>query len=156
MAGFRQLLSRWVRDKMAAISQMTFSSGFPWVKTFEFWIKFHWTRHIWGIWKLWPALVIIFKIGFKSLIFFGLCNLEIWWMTSKNNRVPLLYYIKLCASFQSHRCIQTGVTVQKWSIWVKTGDIFAHMTLKFDGWPWKTIGHLFYATSNFDSLCIIS
>ena len=23
------------------------------------------------------------------------------------------------------------------------------VTLKFDGWPWKTIGHLFYATSSF-------
>ena len=23
------------------------------------------------------------------------------------------------------------------------------MTLKFDGWPWKTIGHLFYAASSF-------
>ena len=23
------------------------------------------------------------------------------------------------------------------------------MTLKFDGWPWKTIGHLYYATSSF-------
>ena len=23
------------------------------------------------------------------------------------------------------------------------------MTLQFDGWPWKTIGHLFYATSSF-------
>ena len=23
------------------------------------------------------------------------------------------------------------------------------MTLKFDGWPWKTIEHLFYATSSF-------
>ena len=22
-------------------------------------------------------------------------------------------------------------------------------TLKFDGWPWKTIGHLFFATSSF-------
>ena len=22
-------------------------------------------------------------------------------------------------------------------------------TLKFDGWPWKTIGHLFYASSSF-------
>ena len=21
--------------------------------------------------------------------------------------------------------------------------------MKFDGWPWKTIGHLFYATSSF-------
>ena len=23
------------------------------------------------------------------------------------------------------------------------------MTLKFDEWPWETIGHLFYATSSF-------
>ena len=26
---------------------------------------------------------------------------------------------------------------------------FNRVTLKFDGWPWKTIGHLFYATSSF-------
>ena len=38
--------------------------------------------------------------------FFSLCDLEIWWMTSKNNRA-LLYYIKLCASFQIHRWSQT-------------------------------------------------
>ena len=25
----------------------------------------------------------------------------------------------------------------------------ARVTLKFDGWPQKTIGHLFYATSSF-------
>ena len=31
--------------------------------------------------------------------FFSPCDLEIWWMTSKNNRAPLLYYIKLCALF---------------------------------------------------------
>ena len=29
--------------------------------------------------------------------FFSPCDLEIWWMTLKNNRAPLLYYIKLCA-----------------------------------------------------------
>ena len=27
--------------------------------------------------------------------------------------------------------------------------ILSCMTLKFDGWPWKTIGHLFYTTSSF-------
>ena len=26
---------------------------------------------------------------------------------------------------------------------------FSRVTLKFDGWPSKTIGHLFYATSSF-------
>ena len=77
-------------------------------------------------------------------------DLAIWWMTLKNNRAPLLYYMKLCATFQSHWHIQTGITVRKRSIRVKiswTG------WLKIDVWPWKTIGHLFYTTS---SLCIIS
>ena len=27
---------------------------------------------------------------------------------------------------------------------------FSRVTLKFDGWPWKTIGHLFYATTSFE------
>ena len=26
---------------------------------------------------------------------------------------------------------------------------WSRVTLKFDGWPWKTIGQLFYATSSF-------
>ena len=32
---------------------------------------------------------------------------------------------------------------------MKIGDFLFCVTLKFDGWPWKTIGHLFYATSSF-------
>ena len=70
-------------------------------------------------------------------------------MTLKNNRAPLLYYIKLCASFQTHWWIQTAVTVHKRSIWVKIGNFLSCVTLKFDGWPWQTIWHLFYATSSF-------
>ena len=35
------------------------------------------------------------------------CDLEIWWMTLKNNRAPLQCYFKLCASFLSHWWIQT-------------------------------------------------
>ena len=31
----------------------------------------------------------------------------------------------------------------------KSTIFFSHVTLKFDGWPWKTIGHLFNATSSF-------
>ena len=81
--------------------------------------------------------------------FFVPYDLEIWWMTLKNNRAPLLCYIKLCASFQSHWWIQTGVTVWKRSIRVKIGDFLSRVTLKFDGWPWKTIGHLFYLASSF-------
>ena len=67
----------------------------------------------------------------------------------KKIRVHLLYYIKLCASFQIHRWIQTEVRVWKRSIRVKIGDFLSRVTLKYDGWPWKTIGHLFYTTSSF-------
>ena len=59
----------------------------------------------------------------SNLQFFHLCDHEIWWITSKNNRALLLYYIKL--SLQIHWWIQT------------------------DGWPWKTIVHLFYTTPSF-------
>ena len=41
------------------------------------------------------------------------CDLEIWWMTFKNNTAPLLCYFKLCAAFHSHWWIQSGVTVRK-------------------------------------------
>ena len=51
-------------------------------------------------------------------------------MTSKNNKAPLLYYIKLCASFQIHSCIKTGVTVRKPSIRVKIGDFFVPRDLE--------------------------
>ena len=70
-------------------------------------------------------------------------------MTLKNNRASLLWYFKLCASFHTHWWIQNGVAVRKRSIWVKFDDFKSRVTLKFDGWPWKTIGHIFYATSSF-------
>ena len=78
------------------------------------------------------------------------CDLEIWRMTLKNNRASLLCYFKLYASFRSHWWIQAGVTVRKQrTVWVKIDDFFSRVTLQFDVWPWKTIGHLFYATSSF-------
>ena len=92
--------------------------------------------------------VILYKLDW-NLWFWGLCDLEIWWMTSKNNRAPILYYIKLCALFKSHRRKQIGVTVQKRSTRVKISNFFPPVTLKFDGWPRKTIGHLFYTMLSF-------
>ena len=59
------------------------------------------------------------------------CDLEIWRMTLKNNRAPLLSNIKLYASFHHHMRIQTGVTVRKRLSWVVTS-----VTLTFDLWPW--------------------
>ena len=137
--------------------------------------------------------------------YFVRCYLEIRWMTLENNRAHLLYYIKLCASFQIHRwnqsCVtirkilirvdidffcpvgpwnsmddieiqkghlfyttlsfvhhfkamgefklESGVTVRKRSIPVKISIFLYRVTLKFDRWPWKTVGHLSYAASGF-------
>ena len=80
-------------------------------------------------------------IWVKIDYFFAPCYFEIWQMTLKNNRAPFQCYFKLCASFRSYEWIQIGVTVQKRPILVKI-DIFSHVTSKFYGWHWKTIGHL--------------
>ena len=81
--------------------------------------------------------------------FFVLCYLEIWRLTLKTKRAPLQCCFKLCASFHSHQWIQTRVTVRKRPIWVKIDVFLSCVILKFDRWPWKTKGHLFYATSSF-------
>ena len=47
------------------------------------------------------------------------------------------------------RKLKFELSIWKRSIWVKIGDIWSRVTLKFDRWPCKTIGHLFYATSIF-------
>ena len=116
-----------------------------------------WLKHYWNvILPMWnkanlrdqiaaTGLVILFKLD-SNRPFFSLCDLEIWWMTSKNSRAPLLHHIKLCASSQTPRWIHTGVTVRICSIWVKISDFLSRVTLKFDGW---TIGHLFYGTLSF-------
>ena len=97
------------------------------------------------------GLVILLELD-SNRQFFNLCDLEIWWMTSKNYRAHLLSNIKLCASFHHHMWIQTWVTIRKrlswflplwpWPlkhpIWVKIDDFFTRMTLKFDRWPWET------------------
>ena len=70
-------------------------------------------------------------------------------MTLKNNRAPLLYYVKLCASFQIHWWSQIWVTGWKRSSRIKIGDFLSRVTLKIDVWPWKIIGHLSYAASHF-------
>ena len=67
----------------------------------------------------------------------------------EKNRTYHLCHFKLCASFCSHQSIQTGVTVRKLPFRVKFGNFWSRMTLKFYGWPWNTIGHLFNATSSF-------
>ena len=107
------------------------------------------TRQIWGIWKLRPAYSPETPNLGQNRWCFVPCDLEIWWMTLENNRASLLCCFKLCATFHSHQWIQAGVTVRKCPIWVKFDYFESCVTLKFDGWPWKTIGRLFNATSSF-------
>ena len=88
------------------------------------------------------------QIG-SNLTIFCPRDIKISIMTLKNNRAPFLYPFKLYASSHSHWCIEIWVTFRKLSNWVKIDDFLPPVTLKFDRWPWKTIGHLFYAHSSF-------
>ena len=94
------------------------------------------------------GLVILLKLG-SNRRFFSPCDLKIWWITSKNYKAPLLHYINLCAPSQTPRWIQTRVLVRKCSIRVKIGNFLSRVTYKFDGWPWKIKGKLFYVASSF-------
>ena len=88
------------------------------------------------------------EFGSKS-IFCWPCDLEIWRMTLKSNTAPLLSNIKLCASLHYHIGTQTWVTVRECKIWTNIGNFLSRITLIFDGWTWKKIGHLTLATSSF-------
>ena len=63
---------------------------------------------------------------------FVACDLEMWRMTLKNNRAPLLSNTKLCASFHLHMWFRTGVTVRK-----PLNGVLTSATLTFDLWPWS-------------------
>ena len=83
-------------------------------------------------------LVRKLPIWIKFWQFLELCDLEIWRMTLRNNRAPLLSNIKLNASFHHHMWIQTWVTVRKRSSWVVT-------SVTFDLWPWPSAWTLLWS-----------
>ena len=107
------------------------------------------TRQIWGSWKLRPAYSPEMPNLGQNRWSFVPCDLEIWLMTLENNRASLICCFKLCATFHSH------LVNSNWSYSPETTNLgqiqrfFSRVTLKFDVWPYKTIGHLFYATSSF-------
>ena len=90
------------------------------------------------------------QFGSKS-VFFVLCDLDDRYLTDdlEKNRAPLKCYFKLCASFRSHRCIQSGVTVRK-----RPSTIFVAM------WPWNLMDDIEkqYGTypKQHQALCMIS
>ena len=120
------------------IWQMTLRNNrAPLLCHFKLYVSFHthWWIQIW-------VTVRKRSIWVKIDDFFEPCDLEILRMTLKNNRASLLCYFKLCVSFHTHWWFPIWVTVRKRPIWVKCDDVLSRVTLKFDGWPWKTIGHL--------------
>ena len=70
------------------------------------------------------------QFGSKSAIF---CPVWSWNLTDdlENNKVPLLSYFKLCASFHNHWWIQTGVTVWQPQNW----DKICFCLCDIDLWP---------------------
>ena len=80
------------------------------------------------------GLVILLKLD-SNCWFLSPCDLQIWWMTSKNNRAPLLYYVKLWASLQTHWWIQTWVTSGN-AQFRSESAIFCLV------WPWKLMDDL--------------
>ena len=63
-------------------------------------------------------------------LYFVRCDLEIWPMTFKNNRTPLLCYFKFCASFRHHCWIQMELQCRNVQFGSKS-KIF------LDVWPWN-------------------
>ena len=99
------------------------------------------TRQIWGIWKLWPA----YSPETPNLSQNRWC----FWLPWKT-----IGHL----SFAVSSFVQHFIAIGEFKLELQSGNaqfgsnsmIFkSRVTLKFDGWPWKTIGHLFNATSSF-------
>ena len=88
------------------------------------------------------------QIGFRSSIFQPVWPWDLM-DDPQNDRSPLLYYIKLCVSFQIISEYKLELQYGNAQLGSKSTIFFSRVTLKFGRWPWKTIGHLFYATSSF-------
>ena len=93
----------------------------------------------------WPSNLV--KIWSKSSIF-----QSVWpWNLMDDLKKIIGHLFYTSSSFVRHFKFigQLKVTVRKRSIRIKIGNFLSRVTLKFDGWHWKTIGHLFYTTSSF-------
>ena len=89
------------------------------------------------------------QFGSKSAIFLSCVTLKFdgWpWKT-----IGHLVYATL--SFVHHFIVivEFNLELQSGNARIGSKSVFflARATLKFDGWPWQTIGYLFYATSSF-------
>ena len=89
------------------------------------------------MWWFWPTVHLWQRIErVKTKIH----HQDIWIHISINNKANLRDLIAA-----------TGLVI---SNWIQIVNFSARVTVKFNGWPCKTIGHLFYATSSFVHLFV--
>ena len=97
------------------------------------------------LWRSWPGCFIFLhtiQILYGSTIFSEIIrrNLQTF------GKATRFYMLKQGKSEGFESC--DWPIVRKRPIWVKIGDVLYRVTLKFDRWPWKTIGHLSFAVSS--------
>ena len=86
----------------------------------------------------------------SKLAFFVPCDLKISWMTSKNNRAPLLYTtLSFVQHFKAIGIFKLELQSGNAQFGLKLAIFCPPWPCKNDGWPWKTIGHLSYGVSSF-------
>ena len=106
-------------------------------------------------------------LSFKCNDFFKMANLKA--ISSSATLIPSRYQSQTCNQPIRNLIMRVSISlpcikqqgksegfescdrpiIRKRPIWVKIGDVLSRVTLKFDGWPWKTIGHLSFAVSSF-------
>ena len=67
------------------------------------------------------------------------------WLRKTMSTGHLFHDPRSYVSFHNHPWIQIEVIIWKNQNRSKVIDFLACVTLKYDEWPWKTTGHLFYA-----------
>ena len=81
------------------------------------------------------------KCHYSDVILAGSWRLKLWTMW--------LFFNILCGEHNKANLrdliAATGLVI---SNWIQIVNFSARVTVKFDGWPCKAIGHLFYATSS--------
>ena len=76
--------------------------------------------------------------------FFVLCDLQIWWMTHRSP--PMSSFVLHITAIDEFKLeFQSGNA----KLGSKSAIFLSHVTMKFNGWPWKTIRHFFYTMLRF-------
>ena len=84
-----------------------------------------------------------------KIVYFYVCDLEIWQMTSKTIGQLFHAYSSCVHHFINISAFDRELQPENTQFWSKSMIFFSRVTLKFGQWPWKTKGHLSHSTSSF-------